>query len=221
MEKKAEISPLRIVVFTLIFVAISSFYFFFYGTLKNFSWRGLLPLVVASEALLGMFLLPILFVKYVFKNKLADFGFCFPRQKNKALVFSGLVIFLFSPLMIFLSRTEQFRTYYFLSVSEKTPGYFLFAAVFLPALYYFAEEFLFRGFLFFGLWPKLKYHSFWVCSLIFAFFHLTKPPLEILFAFVLSFILCSLSLRFRSFLPAALVHFSVALILNVLINFLS
>jgi len=45
---------------------------------------------------------------------------------------------------------------------------------FIPAL----SEFLFRGFLLWGLWRRIGHHSFWVGSLLFALLHITKPALE-------------------------------------------
>ena len=105
---------------------------------------------------------------------------------------------------------------------KRGPLFNFLALIILPSLiYYFAEEFLFRGFLFWGLWHKIKYHSFWITSLIFSIFHLSKPLPEVFFAFFVSLIFCYLSFKTKSFVPAAVTHFLVAIALNALIIFVA
>lgn len=208
-----------IVFFVVISVLISSFYLFFYENLLNSGWNLALSFTIIIAAAAGMLVLPILFIRHVFKKPLSVFGFCLPVTKKKALLFSVLTAVFFLPVLFYFSKLESFRTYYLLG--ENGTGFIgpLLAIIIFPALYYFFEEFLFRGFLLWSLWPKLRYNSFWVIGIIFSFFHLSKPPIEILFAFFLSLALCFLSLRFKSFMPAALAHFLIALALNLLINF--
>src|SRR3990167_4166366 len=80
---------------------------------------------------------------------------------------------------------------------------------------FFQRPKIFSRFLFFGLLHKIGYHSFWITSLLFSFFHLTKPMPEILFAFLTSFLFCYLSLKTKSFIPAVIVHYFISLSLNI------
>jgi membrane protease YdiL (CAAX protease family) len=84
-------------------------------------------------------------------------------------------------------------------------------------IYYFCEEFIFRGVLFFGLWDKLKFHTFWIVNILFALLHFTKPLPEVFFAFFVGSAMTYLSFKTKSFLPAVVTHASISLILNFLI----
>jgi len=218
MVNKLFKSSVGIILLTVFFVFLSSFYLFFYKNPNHSEWDWFFPLAVVVGATLGMLVLPLIFIKYGLKENFTDFGFRFPEHKTKALVFAALAIIFLTPALVYFSTLTPFKDFYLLGEKARSGGYFLIVTIF-SLIYYSSEEFLFRGFLFWGLWRKLKYHSFWLNGLIFAFFHLTKPPLEILFAFFVSFIFCFLSLKFRSFVPSALAHFGIALALNFLINF--
>ena len=85
--------------------------------------------------------------------------------------------------------------------------------IFLP-LYYFSEEFFFRGFLFLLLWKKVRWHSFWITDILFAAAHILKPGLEILLCIPASVIFNVLTLYSRSIVPALMVHLIVGMSLN-------
>ncbi|PIP86931.1 hypothetical protein COW81_02980 [Candidatus Campbellbacteria bacterium CG22_combo_CG10-13_8_21_14_all_36_13] len=117
--------------------------------------------------------------------------------------------------MVLLAKQVSFQEYY--AVQQNI---FVFSApTMISLVYYFAEEFLFRGFLFFGLWDRFKYHTFWITNVIFAIFHVGKPTLEVFFAFSLGLVLSYTSFKTKSFIPATIIHFAVALILNILVTY--
>ena len=193
-----------------IFASNSIFYLKNIVDLRN-SWQGLV--LFSSGAFIGMLLLPILTIKLIFKDKLENFGWKLPENLKEATFLIFISIMVLMPIIYFFSGLKSFQNYYL--IKEISPT-FLLLTFFLSLFYYIAEEFLFRGFLFFGLLHKIGYHSFWITSLLFSFFHLTKPMPEILFAFLTSFLFCYLSLKTKSFIPAVIVHYFISLSLNIL-----
>ncbi|MEX1014468.1 MAG: type II CAAX endopeptidase family protein [Candidatus Paceibacterota bacterium] len=179
--------------------------------LFNNSSSGLLAL----WGVLGMFVVPIFSIIFLFKKDVSIFGFRWPKIKDSKFIIYFLS-FIFIAIAFLMSFNESFQNYYQLNLSLPE---FLWQLVFLSLIYYLSEEFLFRGFMFFGLFRKIGLHSFWVVTLIFTLFHIGKPGIEIVFASIFSLFLCFLSYKTKSFLPAAILHFLVALTLNIMVNF--
>lgn len=219
MVKLKEIikTPLSIIIFSSVLVFFNS------GPAFWAVKRGLLikdgvgfSFATAFSGFLIMFVLPAIAIKFVFKRPLSDFGLRIPDNLREAVGLSLLTIIIYLPIMLFLSGIPSFQKYYLV---KQNFGAFLLLMLSANTIYYFSEEFIFRGFLFFGLWDKLKFHVFWIVNLIFAVFHAGKPPLEILVAFFSGLAFSYLSFRTKSFFPAVVVHLTLALILNILINF--
>lgn len=165
-------------------------------------------------ALLIMFFVPYLLIKYVLNLKMEDFGFRKPENLGYDIKLSTLIVLIQIPIIYLLSTQTSFQNAY--SIPQGFSIFFLVATL-GSGVYYFAEEFIFRGFLFFGLWNKFGFHTFWITNLIFALLHITKPVPEIFLAFFSGLLLTFLSFKTKSFLPAVLVHFTIALILNIFV----
>lgn len=172
---------------------------------------------VAVGALIWMLCVPIFLIRRVFKKDIKDFGWKLPENIKEAVTLTTLSILILIPFLIYFSHQSSFQEYY--QVGEASILNFLLINVLLASVYYLSEEFLFRGFLFFGLYEKIGKHSFWVVSILFALLHFSKPGLEVPFAFFASLLLCYLSYRTKSFIPAFVVHFLISIFLNDLIIF--
>jgi len=170
----------------------------------------------AFSSSLIMFVLPALVIKLIFDKPLSSFGLCLPNKLSEAIKLSTAAILTSLPVMFFLSSQTTFQEYY---TFKQSFGLFLLISIGPGGLYYFSEEFIFRGILFFGLWDRLKLHSFWIAGLIFALFHIGKPSGEVLVAFFLGLMFSYLSFKTKSFLPAVVVHMTLAFVLNTIINF--
>ncbi|MEX0690016.1 MAG: CPBP family intramembrane glutamic endopeptidase [Candidatus Paceibacterota bacterium] len=182
-----------------------------------FSWIeiGNPTLYLSSFAFMGMLVLPLSYIKLVLKKDLKDFGFRLPViSDNKKIIFLLSLLLILS--VVVLSFDKSFQDYY---TSSSVFLIFLWEAVVLSFIYYFSEEFLFRGFLFFGLLERIGLHSFWVSSSIFALFHIGKPSLEVFYSFLVGIIFCYFSYKTKSFVIPAVVHFLMALVMNVIITF--
>ena len=85
--------------------------------------------------------------------------------------------------------------------------------------YYIGEECFFRGFLFLGLWRRVRWHSFWITDVLFTLAHIGKPGLEILLCIPASIIFNCLTLFTRSIVPAVIVHTIMGIMLSILVTF--
>ena len=77
------------------------------------------------------------------------------------------------------------------------------------ALYMFAWEFLFRGYMLFGLEKSIGKSAIFVQAIPFVLLHLGKPFLETLFCIPGGFILGYVAYKTRSFLPCFIIHFGI------------
>lgn len=169
-------------------------------------------------AALGMLVLPLLAIRYVFKKERREFGFTWPVDVKKSLKLIGVCLAANLPILFVLARLEEFQFYY--RLFDYSLKFFILSGIIGGLVYYLAEEFLFRGFLFLGLFNQIGSKSYLVTSLIFAAAHWGKSYIEIIYSFGISWWLCWLSLKTKSFLPAAAAHFALALILNYFVNYL-
>ena len=103
-------------------------------------------------AFLWLLVVPLLIVKFVFKNPLRDFGWRLPESWPRALTLTLLALALFVPLIFYFSSNPTFK--YFYETKGVSVGSFLLVSVLMSSVYYFSEEFLFRGFMFWGAFSE-------------------------------------------------------------------
>ncbi len=173
---------------------------------------------VAIYANICFFILPAITAKWIFRENLQHLGLQFPKNKLKAISYIVISLFIVLPLMFFFSTQAQCRAYYFLGHMPLTKFIFL-HMTFVP-LYYFAEEFFFRGYLFLGLWKRIGWHSYWVTEILFILAHLWKPGMEILLSLPAGIVLSYITLKTRSVYPAMLVHYTMGVFLNIFVNYM-
>jgi membrane protease YdiL (CAAX protease family) len=168
-----------------------------------------------SYSFVLFFILPALYNYFIYGRDLKSIGLCVPdiNLKNIALTLAGLLIIV--PFAFIFSKYHTFQNY---NYGHITPLKFYFMQVVLVPFYYFAEEFFFRGFLFITLWRKIRWHSFWLTDIIFTLAHFGKPGMEILLCIPASVVFNILTLQTRSIFPGMLVHGTMGIMLNVLIN---
>lgn len=204
-----------VICITVLLVFLSSIRFVSSDFTKEQSLFGAFLIVLNAVLWLGC--VPFLIIRYVWKERVVDFGFRVPESWGRASILTFLCVSVFVPIILVSATNNVFREFY--SLAGIGIFRFLLFGVILPLIYYFAEEFLFRGFLFFSLWKKIGWHSIWVSNILFALLHVSKPSLEIVFAFIAGIAFSYLSLKTRSFIPAAIAHAVLAITLNVLVTF--
>lgn len=161
------------------------------------------------------FIIPALIAKLIFKRSMADLGLTLPEKKFETSLLTLLALSLLMPFIWNFAHRTEFQLGYEMRNVKFID--FLYLQLILTPLYYFAEEFFYRGFLLYSLWRKVRWHAFWITGIFFAFAHLGKPMLEIYLAIPVSVILNLLTLRAGSIYPSMLIHFVMGATLNTLI----
>lgn len=216
MFKNIIKNPLVLVIISCFLVYFAEYparLFIKYGI---FTYKDLgFQLISTASAFTMMFIVPYIIIKFLLKKPLSDFGLSVPIKSKQSILLICLIILIFFPLMYFFSLQSNFQNYY----SIKTNTLYFLIYTISGGFYYFAEEFIFRGLLHFGLWDRFKFHTIWIINAIFAIFHLGKPTFELYLAILFGISLNFLSYKTKSFIPAFIIHFTLAIFLNILVTF--
>ncbi|MDP8255155.1 MAG: CPBP family intramembrane metalloprotease [Candidatus Alcyoniella australis] len=183
------------------------------------------------------FVIPLLLIKLLHRRKLSDFGLGI-GDSRLALKIVGLFALIMLPLTVLVgllpdlcnfagwqSGAEALDAFvdYYPQVKwvdplliGKTPvsagtmvGRLLLVHLFL-FLYFIGWEFLFRGYMLFGLYDRLGFNAVLIANLPFVVLHYSKPFPEALGSVIAGIALCVLALKTRSFWPCVILHWMVA-----------
>ncbi|QQS34849.1 MAG: CPBP family intramembrane metalloprotease [Ignavibacteriales bacterium] len=154
------------------------------------------------------FVLPLIIIKLFLKEKIKDYGFI-PGDYKIGLKITFLFLVIMLPLVWIASSLPEFsKTYPHLPSAKSSWEIFLiFEAGML--MYMFSWEFIWRGFMLFGLEPKFGYYSVLIQMIPFLILHNGKPAPETFGSIIAGIALGILALRTRSFLYCVIVHMSV------------
>ncbi len=156
-----------------------------------------------------MFLIPVLSIKFVFRKKLRDFGFTFGDVKFGLLTSAVFFAFMFVTVWI-VSSSLEFTVAYPQGGSElKTNFQLLLFYEFCILVYMLGWEFLWRGYMLFGLKEKLGYYTIFIQMIPFFILHKGKPELELFASIFAGIILGIQALRSRSFVYSWILHWLV------------
>lgn len=188
----------------------------YFHDISNLNQVFLLALLHVITSFIFFFTVPAVASTFIFKLSLKELGVCFPTEKIRSLFFTLIAFLLLVPTFYLMTTYPSIRIFYTLPSQNilEVSGMLL-----LFPLYYFGEEFFFRGFLFLSLWKKIGWHSFWVTDIIFTLSHLGKPGMEILLCIPASVIFNLLTLYTRSIYPAIFVHSSMGVLCILWVNF--
>ena len=155
----------------------------------------------ASE-LIYYLLIPLSTGLILFWDKPWDYGICIGRWKAflvlTTLCLAGMVAIVYAS-----SRTDHFTSYYYRATID-WPELLL-----DRVLYIFAWEFIFRGYMLFGLERSIGKSAIFVQNIPFVLLHVGKPFLETLSCIPSGFIFGYVSYRTRSFLPSFIIHLGI------------
>ncbi len=172
--------------------------------------------LVTIGAFFTMLILPSFLIKYIWGENTSSYGLRMPEKIEYAVKLTFLAFVPIISLIILLSRTEAFRSFY---ITDPKLSFVFFIEIILSFIYFFSEEFLFRGFLLFSLWEKLGQKGFWVINIIFSLLHVGKASGEVFISFFIGIVFSYLSIKTQSIWPAVILHFCMAILLNFLIFF--
>lgn len=153
-----------------------------------------------------MFVFSVVSIKFVLKGKLSDYGFKF-GDKKFGLITSLVFFLVMLPIVWIVSSSESFANTYPLGGSELKSNLVLFLIYELCVLVYMLGwEFLWRGYMLFGLKVKLGYYAIFIQMIPFFILHKGKPELELFASIIAGLILGIQALRSNSFFYCWLLH---------------
>lgn len=156
-----------------------------------------------------MFILPILSIKFVFKQKLSDFGVQLGNWRY-GLVTTGIFLAVMIIAVWIVSGSESFASTYpqgGVKVKESLTIFFLYELCIV--FYMLGWEFFWRGYMLFGLLPKFGWYSIFIQMIPFFILHKGKPELELFGSILAGIILGVQAIRARSFIYAWIIHAAV------------
>ncbi len=160
-------------------------------------------------------IIPVLIVKFVFRENLADYGFRIKGiQKDYRLFLLMLAIMI--PVVYFASSSKAFQDRYPLFQPSKNN---LFPVFLWWQMAYFVQfiavEFFFRGFMLHGTKYRFGFYSVFIMTIPYCLVHIGKPFAETMSAILAGIILGTLSLKRTSIVPGVLIHYSIAIFMDI------
>jgi membrane protease YdiL (CAAX protease family) len=154
-------------------------------------------------------LIPLVAGWLLFRDKPWDYGIRIGRWKL-AIVLTTVTLAIFSLIVYGASKIPEVYRYYHMS-SVNWPPYIL-----SRALYMFAWEFIFRGYMLFGLEKSIGRSAIFVQAIPFVLLHFGVTNLETLVTIPEGFVLGYIAYRTRSFLPCFIIHIGIDILMDVL-----
>jgi uncharacterized protein len=179
-------------------------------------YQPLLPYAYwAASSLVLRVLLPIAFVWFVLRHRLRDYGWRIRGTGRHVAVYFGLLLFML-PFLYFASLRESFQQKYPFYGGASLGGWHFWGFQICYFIQFFSLEAFFRGFMLFGLRQRFGYYSVLIMVVPYCMIHFGKPVPETLGAIVAGLVLGVLALRSGSFYLGVIVHYAVALLMDVL-----
>lgn len=200
-----------IIVFLSLTVASPSFYYDHFG--KNRLESRIYWFLMDGSF---MFLIPVISIKFVFKKKLSDFGFTLGDKKFGLITSVIFFAFMFVIVMI-VSSSIEFKLAYPQGGEALRNNYqLLFLYELCILVYMLGWEFLWRGYMLFGLKEKLGLYTIFIQMIPFFILHKGKPEIELFASILAGIILGVQALRSRSFIYSWILHWMVMVSIDVI-----
>ena len=155
--------------------------------------------------------LPLLTILIVLKRNPLDFGLRIGNPGVWGLhVLAVCIISL--PVLYGFSRVDSFEDYY--TISDFSLPVYLLQMIGYQA----GWEFIFRGFLLFGLRERFKEGAILIQMIPFLMLHLGKPEIEVISTIPMGIYFGYIAYRGNSFWPVFLIHLYINVLFRVLVN---
>ena len=160
---------------------------------------------------------PAAVVLFVFKESLSGYGFRVKGIKKDAWLYL-LMLGIMIPLVWWMAHGSAFQAkypYYSFRPGEGIgPDFWIWEGMNL--FQFFSLEFFFRGFMVHGTKQRLGYYSIFLMCIPYCMIHFTKPVGETFGAIAAGITLGALSLKSNSIWLGVLIHYSVALTMDLM-----
>lgn len=158
-----------------------------------------------------MFILPLLSIKFIFREKLSDYGFTL-GDKKFGLITSGIFLLVMIIVVWIVSGSQTFAITYpqgGVKVRENLMIFILYEICIL--IYMLGWEFFWRGYMLFGLKSRFGYYAVFIQMIPFFILHKGKPEIELFASIFAGLILGVQAIRSRSFIYCWILHWLVML----------
>lgn len=181
-----------------------NFYYNYFSTNQSADLYEFLYWFISDS--ITLFIIPLFIIKFLLKEKIISYGLKFGDYKTGLKFFTIFSVCILA-VTFFLSQIPEFaKNYPFLKSAKydwKTFIIFETAAL----VYMFAWEFIWRGFMLFGLEEKFGMNAILIQMLPFVILHNGKPFVETLSAIIGAILLGYIAIRTRSIFYGVAIHF--------------
>jgi CAAX protease family protein len=165
-----------------------------------------------ATELIYYLLVPLAAGFLLFRDRPRNYGVRIGRWKE-AIIIIPVCLAAMAVILYAVGKMPEFRSYYHRYAID-------WSRLLLDAtLYMFAWEFLFRGYMLFGLEKSIGKSAIFVQAIPFVLLHFGKPFLETLACIPGGFVLGYVSYRTRSFLPCFIIHFGIYVMMFFFTNY--
>ena len=164
----------------------------------------------------ALFWLPLMLIFIAVRQEPSAFGFALGDVKY-GYRWAGLLFAALIPVLLIAARMPDFQNYYPIQKQAANDLHYFAYFELTYGMYLFCWEFFFRGFLLFGLARLFGFWSVFIQAAAFGIMHLGKPGPEVAVSFGAGVILGFLALRAKSFVPGFVLHWTAAVVFDVLI----
>lgn len=181
----------------------------------NPKWLSIMYWVTIT--ILSYLIIPLVFIKWGLKKKLNEFGWR-PQATRKDLLLYASCFLIMLPLVMLVATSKMFLVkypFYQPRIHANWLYYFLIWEL-MYLIQFIAVEFFFRGFLLHGIKKQLGAYSIWIAMIPYCMIHFKKPMPETLGAIIAGFVLATFSLKNNSIWLGVLLHYSVAITMDLL-----
>lgn len=183
--------------------------------MEESTYRTLLPYWYWSLTSLALrVLIPLGCIVFWFRERPRDYGFRL-WKKGHGAIYLGMYL-LMLPLLTAASFTPSFQSKYpfYKQAGESAAHFVLYELAY--GIQFASLEAFFRGFIVFALFKRFGYHAVTIMTIPYCMIHFGKPAPETLGAIVAGLALGFMALHSRSWLPGALLHWSIGFTMDAL-----
>ncbi|UCD84768.1 MAG: CPBP family intramembrane metalloprotease [Deltaproteobacteria bacterium] len=215
IEKKSAVVTLSAVLLMTVWLYQGHPSFFkehlarYLGSNPYIDWYQYLYMHIVSFLL--WFVIPLLLIKLLLKENLAGWGLCLGDYRfGLKFLFLAMVIMVL-PLYLNAQSPEFQAEYPLTKLAGKSPTHFLLWEL-TYLIYYISFEFIFRGYMLFGLKDKLgPFMAIMAQTIPSTIIHIGKPEGETIAAILSGIVLGAVALRTRSILYVLIFHWYVGI----------
>ncbi|OJJ17798.1 hypothetical protein BKI52_28470 [marine bacterium AO1-C] len=167
--------------------------------------------------IISYLIIPLVYIKWGLKKKFSEFGWT-PRATRQDLLLYASCFAVMLPLVMLVATSQMFLLKYpfYQPRAHANWLYYFLLWELMYLIQFIAVEFFFRGFLLHGIKKQLGAYSIWIAMIPYCMIHFKKPMPETFGAIIAGLVLATFSLKNNSVWLGVLLHYSVAITMDLL-----